>query len=113
MPLTPRKPTCSGPTSQRSTTCSIPGVLNAGQAREIGHELHQAEWVDGRITAGHQSERVKNNRQIPQSHPVARRLGDAILTSLEQNPLFLSAALPRKIVPLIAQKLRAATLAHS
>jgi PKHD-type hydroxylase len=77
----------------------IPGILSERKVTEFRHELLRAEWVDGRITAGHQSERVKDNRQIPPGHPIARRLGDAILTSLEQSPLFMSAALPRKIVP--------------
>jgi len=36
---------------------------------------------------------------VPEGHPVARRLGGIILTELERNPLFLSAALPLKIVP--------------
>src|SRR5262249_31287022 len=77
----------------------LPKILTQGQAAECRRELLAAEWVDGRVTAGHQSERVKNNRQVPQGHPVSRRLGDIILTALEQNPLFVSAALPRKIVP--------------
>src|SRR5262249_56970595 len=54
---------------------------------------------EGGATAGHRSECVKNNRQIPEGHPTARRLGATILTELERNPLFLSAALPLKIVP--------------
>ncbi len=77
----------------------ITGVLDAVQVAECQAALMAAEWVDGRITAGHQSERVKNNRQIPERHPTARHLGDMILTALERNPLFVSAALPAKIVP--------------
>jgi PKHD-type hydroxylase len=61
--------------------------------------LAAANWVDGRVTAGHRSERVKNNLQIPEGHSIARRLGAMILTELERNPLFLSAALPLKILP--------------
>ena len=61
--------------------------------------LQAADWVDGRVTAGHHSERVKRNRQLPERHPVARRLGEMILAALDRSPLFLSAALPLKIVP--------------
>jgi PKHD-type hydroxylase len=77
----------------------IPGVLNETQMTEFRHALLCAEWVDGRVTAGHQSQRVKDNRQIPEGHPIARRLGEIILTCLEKSPLFMSAALPSKIVP--------------
>jgi PKHD-type hydroxylase len=77
----------------------IPNVLSAAQLAECRQALGAAEWVDGRVTAGHQSARVKNNLQVPAQHPAAQRLGDLILTALEGNPLFVSAALPRKIVP--------------
>ena len=45
----------------------IPDVLHAragGAAR--GRSLARAEWVDGRVTAGHQSARAKDNLQIPE-----------------------------------------------
>jgi PKHD-type hydroxylase len=77
----------------------IPEILTAEQLAECRTALAAAEWVDGRITAGHHSERVKNNRQVPERHPVARRLGDVILGALDRSALFLSAALPLKTVP--------------
>jgi PKHD-type hydroxylase len=77
----------------------IPSVLTAEQIARCRHALATAEWVDGRASAGHQSSQVKHNRQVPESHPVARELGDLILGALETNPLFLSAALPLKVVP--------------
>jgi len=77
----------------------IPEVLGAEQLAECRTALIGADWVDGRVTAGHHSERVKRNRQLPERHPVARRLGEMILASLDHNALFLSAALPLKIVP--------------
>src|SRR4051812_37031554 len=77
----------------------IPEVLDAGQVAECRKALSTAEWVDGRVTAGHQSRRVKNNVQVPAQHPVARKLGEMIMVELERHPLFLSAALPLKMVP--------------
>jgi PKHD-type hydroxylase len=77
----------------------IPAVLTRDQVRECRAALDEAEWLDGRRTAGHQSVRVKNNQQISEAHPTARRLGDMILAALERNPLFMSAALPLKVVP--------------
>src|SRR6185437_4067218 len=77
----------------------IPDILTPAQVAECREALASAEWIDGRETAGHYSERVKHNRQIPERHPVARRLGDMIQTALDRSPLFLSAALPLRIVP--------------
>ena len=77
----------------------IPKVLSADEVAEARHLLDAADWTDGRATAGHLSSQVKNNLQLPYDHPVARRLGDLILKRLEQNGVFMSAALPRKIVP--------------
>ena len=66
-------------------------------AREV---MERAPWVDGRVTAGHQSGLVKENRQIEEGTPEARELGDMVLAALEQSPLFISAALPQRIVPM-------------
>jgi PKHD-type hydroxylase len=31
--------------------------------------MNRANWVDGRVTAGHQSATVKDNRQLPENSP--------------------------------------------
>ena len=77
----------------------IPQVLNAQQVKDCGAALESADWSDGRATAGYLSARVKDNAQVPEGHPVARRLGDMILDALDSNQLFISAALPLKVVP--------------
>jgi PKHD-type hydroxylase len=77
----------------------IPHVLTAEQVAECRRQLDAAEWLDGRITAGHQSAQAKNNAQLAEDSPVARQLGQMILQALERNPLFLAGALPLKIFP--------------
>jgi PKHD-type hydroxylase len=78
---------------------SIPDVLTAEQVAEGRKLLDSAEWVDGKVTAGYQSAKAKDNAQIPEGHPVARQLGEMILGALGRNPLFMSAALPRHVFP--------------
>src|SRR5690349_8475901 len=78
---------------------TIPNVLTPEQVREARQKLEAAEWIDGRVTAGHQSSKAKDNMQISENHPVAREVGDMILAALGKNPLFLSAALPLKVFP--------------
>ena len=77
----------------------IPDILTAEQVAHCRQKLDQADWVDGRITAGHQSARAKDNMQLPEDHPAARELGELILTALQNNPLFMAAALPLKVFP--------------
>lgn len=77
----------------------IPDVLTAEQVANCRELLESAEWVDGRITAGHQSARTKDNLQLPEDHAHAKQLGDAIIVALERNSLFMAAALPLKVFP--------------
>jgi PKHD-type hydroxylase len=77
----------------------IPDVLTADQVAAARAALDAADWVDGRVTAGPQSARVKQNRQLPEDHPAAQRVGNSILTALQRHPLFMAAALPLRIFP--------------
>lgn len=77
----------------------VPEVLTPDEVRAMREMLDRAEWVDGRVTAGHQSSRTKNNMQIPEDNPIARQVGDQILAALQRHPLFVGAALPLKVFP--------------
>jgi PKHD-type hydroxylase len=77
----------------------VADVLTAPQLAEARQVLEQAEWVDGRVTAGHQSARAKRNRQLAEDSPAARRLGDLVVGALQQHALFVSAALPLRVFP--------------
>jgi PKHD-type hydroxylase len=77
----------------------VPHVLTAAQVARCRELMARAAWVDGRITAGHQSARAKHNLQIAESSPEAREMGDLIVGALERNPLFVSAALPLRVFP--------------
>jgi PKHD-type hydroxylase len=78
---------------------TVPDVLNPEQLAQARQVLAEAPWVDGKVTAGHQSARAKDNLQIPEGHAAAQKLGDMILAALGSNPLFLAAALPKHIFP--------------
>ena len=77
----------------------IPRVLSPEQLATARQLLETADWVDGRMTAGHQSARAKDNLQLVEGSPVARQLGDLIVSALQRMPLFISAALPLRIFP--------------
>ena len=77
----------------------VPGVLTRDALDRCRAIVSAAEWVDGRITAGTQSERVKNNRQLPEDSEAARAARAIVLAGLERSALFFTAALPRRIFP--------------
>ena len=77
----------------------IERVLSEEQMADARGLLERATWVDGRVTAGHQSALVKENRQIKEGTPEARELGELVLGALERAPLFISAALPQRVFP--------------
>ncbi|WP_374379239.1 Fe2+-dependent dioxygenase [Dongia sp.] len=77
----------------------IPNVLTPAEVAHCRQRLEAADWVDGRVTAGQGSAKVKRNTQLPEEGEVATELGDLILTALEANPMFVSAALPSRVFP--------------
>ncbi|MFZ6754733.1 Fe2+-dependent dioxygenase [Undibacterium sp. Dicai25W] len=79
----------------------IPGVLDTNTLNTVRTMLLQAgdAWVDGRITAGYQGAPVKLNQQIDERSEVAHQCQHIVLSALERNPLFISAALPNVVYP--------------
>ena len=78
---------------------TIPDVLTPDQVAHARQLLDAAEWIDGKVTAGYQSAKAKDNMQLPEGSPAAQEIGEIILAALSQNPLFLAAALPLRIFP--------------
>jgi len=78
---------------------SIPDILTKEQLVEARRVLEQAEWVDGRVTAGYQSAIAKDNMQVREGDPAAVKVGEMILEALGKSRLFMSAALPLKVFP--------------
>jgi PKHD-type hydroxylase len=79
----------------------IPKVLNAEQVAALASHLEAGgdAWVDGRVTAGYSGAPVKFNQQVDERSELAHRCQGLILSALERNPLFISAALPNIVYP--------------
>jgi PKHD-type hydroxylase len=77
----------------------IPDVLTLDEVAHCRAVLDAADWVDGNATSGFQAAMAKNNQQLPQDGAAAREVGALIVQALQANPLFVSAALPRTILP--------------
>lgn len=78
---------------------TIPQVLTKDEVRQCRGYLDGAAWEDGARSGGTLAREVKRNRQVDDSADVAVSLGNHILRTLAAHPVFVSAALPRKIYP--------------
>ncbi|MEZ5545735.1 MAG: Fe2+-dependent dioxygenase [Lysobacteraceae bacterium] len=77
----------------------IPNILAPDELAHMRGALGTAQWTDGRETVGHQGAQVKRNEQLPDASPLKAELGRIVLTALERNHVFFSAALPAKTLP--------------
>ena len=77
----------------------VRGVLSPEDLAPAREVLAGAPWGDGRMTAGEQSARAKNNEQLPETCAETLQLQRLVLDGLGRNPLFFSAALPKQVSP--------------
>ena len=77
----------------------IADVLTLDELNDCRAALREADWVDGKVTAGHQSAKAKKNLQLPEESEISKKLGAIIIAALNRNPLFIAAALPKQIFP--------------
>lgn len=82
----------------------VPQVLSSGELAHCRDRLAKAAWGDGRVTAGFQSAKAKDNLQLAQDSVEARELGALVVGALERSPLFISAALPNHVFPPLFNK---------
>ncbi len=82
----------------------VPKVLSRDELAQCRDRLATATWGDGKVTAGHQSAKVKDNLQLAQDSAEARDLGALVVGALERSPLFISAALPKHVFPPLFNK---------
>ena len=77
----------------------IPKVVSPELIHQLNQALNQAEWHDGKVTAGAQAAQTKNNRQLDENSPLAAQLRLQVLKALSENAPFFSAVLPKHIYP--------------
>jgi PKHD-type hydroxylase len=77
----------------------VPEVLSPAELARCRAIVEGADWADGRITAGTQSEQVKNNRQLPEDAQASHAARAIVLDALGRSALFITGALPKKTYP--------------
>lgn len=78
---------------------TIDNVLSKDEVRQFRTHLDRADWHDGADSAGSLARTVKHNAQVDDNGDVALSLRNHLLRALGSHPLFISAALPRRIYP--------------
>ncbi|AXJ95063.1 MULTISPECIES: Fe2+-dependent dioxygenase [unclassified Sphingomonas] len=78
---------------------AIPDVLSPDAVARLRGIIDAAEWIDGNATSGPQAALAKRNDQLPEDGAAAREAGGLVLDALGRSPLFVAAALPRKVFP--------------
>lgn len=85
----------------------LENVLTAEQVTHIRQQLMMTDnspvkpspWLDGKLSAGGAASHVKHNQQLNPQHPVYSALAERCLNALSQHLIFLSAGLPKTILP--------------
>lgn len=77
----------------------IENALTSQDVAEIRAQLDGANWEDGAGTVRGAGRARKVNHQLKDGAEPAVSLGERIVQKLWVNPLFISAALPRKVYP--------------
>lgn len=77
----------------------IPDVLDKARVAELRGALDAGPWADGGASAGPQAAAVKRNFQYSTASPRFAELSGVVAAALERHPLFVSAALPSRILP--------------
>lgn len=77
----------------------VPDLLTPEELAEARRLLAQAQWGNGKVTAGTQAATVKNNQQLPEDAAEMRVLRHLVLNALHRSALFFTSALPSRILP--------------
>ncbi|MGB3641757.1 MAG: Fe2+-dependent dioxygenase [Rivularia sp. (in: cyanobacteria)] len=80
---------------------TIENVLTAEELDVISSKLKDAEFVDGKLTAGWFAKQVKNNTQLPGNAEASQELRTIAVKALKRNRLFQAAVKPKIIRPIL------------
>ncbi|NEQ30860.1 MAG: Fe2+-dependent dioxygenase [Leptolyngbya sp. SIO4C5] len=83
----------------------IPDILSADELQQIQTQLVEAEFVDGKLTAGWYAKQVKHNQQVRSEQ--AKDLKEQIRAALNRHPLFQAAVRPKRIHNLLFSRYEA------
>ncbi len=75
----------------------IPDLLDSTVLEEIRTLLKGVDFVDGKLSAGRDAQRVKRNEEMRADQKLTARLNQLVLGTLYEHPTFQAAAMPLKL----------------
>ena len=75
---------------------TIKNVLTENQLKVIRTLLSNADFTDGKLSAGKEASTVKNNTELSQNSRLHEQLNQMLMPSLLQNPEYQASAFPLK-----------------
>jgi PKHD-type hydroxylase len=75
----------------------IKNILTENQLKVIQTLLVNAEFIDGKLSAGKEAHKVKNNTELSQNSPLHEQLNQMVMPSLLKNPEYQSSVFPLKV----------------
>jgi PKHD-type hydroxylase len=76
---------------------AIPDVLNSEQLKTLRSLLINADYVDGRLSAGKTARKVKKNHELAADSKLHGQLNNIVMNALFNHPLYQAAVLPHRL----------------
>lgn len=76
---------------------SIPDVLSKQQLKSVRELLENADYVDGRLSAGKTARKVKKNHELATDSKLHGQLNNIVMNSLFNHPVYQAAVLPHRL----------------
>ncbi len=76
---------------------TISGVIPAPQLQRVRQLLERGSFADGKLSAGLEARRVKQNQELTQEPELYSALNNIVMGCLLQHPTYQQAVLPKRI----------------
>ncbi len=75
----------------------VPEVLHKDQLKAVRDLLQNADYIDGRLSAGKTARKVKKNHELAADSKLHGQLNNIVMNSLYNHPLYQAAVLPHRL----------------
>ncbi len=76
---------------------TIDNLLDQQTLKTVREMLDNADFIDGKLSAGKEAKSVKNNEELSLQSPLHQKLNQLVMGSLVKNKKYQTAALPLKL----------------
>ena len=76
---------------------TIDNLLDQRTLKTVRGVLDEADFIDGKLSAGKEARQVKNNEELSLQSPLHQQLNQLVMGALVQNKKYQNAALPLKL----------------